>query len=41
MQMAAFLGELPGARQANSLGRAGNEGNFAAQMQIHVDLPPK
>ena len=26
MQMAAFLGELPGAGQANSLGRAGDEG---------------
>ena len=39
MQMAAFLGELPGARQANSLGRTGDEGELAAQIEIHVDLP--
>ena len=39
MQMAAFLGELPGARQANSLGRTGDEGELAAQIEIHVNLP--
>ena len=32
MQMAAFLGQLPGAGQANSLGRASDEGELAAQI---------
>ena len=35
MQVAAFLGELPGAGQADSLGRAGDECKLAAQIQIH------
>ena len=39
MQMAAFLGELPGARQADALGSASDEGELAAQIQIHADLP--
>ena len=39
MQMAAFLGELPGARQANSLGRTGDEGDLAAQIEIHANPP--
>ena len=34
--MAAFLGELSGARQANSLGRTGDEGELAAQIEIHA-----
>jgi hypothetical protein len=37
MQMAAFLGKLPGARQANSLGRTGDEGDLAAQIEIHAE----
>src|SRR4029450_7249510 len=39
MQMAAFLGELPGAGQANSLGSTGDEGGLAAQVQIHAGEP--
>ena len=39
MQMAAFLGKLPGARQADPLGRAGDEGELATQIQIHFNLP--
>src|SRR5258708_18871488 len=39
MQMAAFLGKLPGARQANSLGSASDECELAVQIQIHANLP--
>jgi hypothetical protein len=38
MQVAAFLGKLPGACQTNSLGSTGDEGELAAQVQIHADL---
>ena len=38
MQVAAFLGELPGAGQADALGRAGDESDLAAQIQIHANL---
>jgi hypothetical protein len=38
MQMAAFLGELPGAGQANSLRSAGDESELVAEMQIHANL---
>ena len=40
MQVAAFLGKLPGAGEPNALGRAGDESGLAAQMEIHVVLPP-
>src|SRR3569833_2206875 len=39
MQVAAILGQLPGAGQANALGSTGNEGDLAVQLQIHVSLP--
>jgi hypothetical protein len=32
MEMAAFLGELPGAGEPDALGRAGDESGLAAQM---------
>ena len=40
VQVAAFLGELPGAGKPDALGRAGDESGLAAQMEIHVVLPP-
>jgi hypothetical protein len=39
MQMAAFLRQLAGACQTDALGSARDEGELAAQIQIHVDLP--
>jgi hypothetical protein len=36
MKVAAFLGELPGAGQADPLGSAGDECGLTAQMQVHV-----
>jgi hypothetical protein len=38
MQVAAFLGKLSGAGQANALGSAGDEGELATQIEIHANL---